>query len=121
MARVLVVDDSKEFRAVMCDWIAMRPGLELVGEAADGTEAVDLVERLRPDLVLMDAIMHRMDGFEATRQIKSRPDPPQVVILTLHDSGATRPAAEAAGADGFVAKSDLTEALPRLLHELIEK
>jgi chemotaxis response regulator CheB len=80
MARVLVVDDSREFRKVVCDWIASQPGLELAGEVVDGSDAVAAVERERPDLVLMDAAMSDMTGFEATRRIKSVPDAPPVGI-----------------------------------------
>ena len=118
MVRVLVVDDSGEFRKVLCVWIASQPGLELAGEAENGREALAELERKRPDIVLMDAVMPEMDGFEATRRIKSAPDPPPVVILSICNTGATRLAAEGAGADGFVAKSELMAQLPRLLETL---
>ena len=118
MSRVLVVDDSSDFRRVVCAWIDARPGLELAASAVNGREALDAVERTHPDLVLMDALMPEMDGFEATRRIKADPDPPLIAVLTLHDSVAMRRAAELAGADGFVAKSEFTEALPQLLKKL---
>ena len=120
MVRVLVVDDSHEFRKVLCVWIASQPGLELAGEAENGREALAELERKRPDIVLMDAVMPEMDGFEATRRIKSAPDPPPVVILSVYGDDATCHAAEAAGADGFVAKSDLIQQLPQLLDMLID-
>ena len=119
MARVLVVDDSAEFRGVICAWIAARPGLELAATAANGRDAVDAVEPSRPDLVLMDAVMPQMDGFEATRRIKARPGAPLVAILTLHDSETIRRAAAEAGADGFVSKGELHLELPRLLEDLL--
>ena len=119
MTRILVVDDSREFRKVVCVWIASQPDLELAGEASGGREAVATIERRRPDLVLMDAVMPDMNGFEATRRIKSGPDSPPVVVLSLYSTEALRRAAEAAGADGFVAKSELIQQLPQLLETLI--
>jgi len=113
--RVLVVDDSSEFVAGVESWISAQPDLELVGTAFDGSEATEAVERLEPDLVLMDAVMPEVNGFQATRWIKEKPGAPRVVILTLHDSATAREQAEAAGADGFVAKHDLWNQLPRVI------
>lgn len=110
--RVLVVDDSEEFREAAAAWISSQTSLELVGTARDGQEALDEVERTRPSLVLMDAFMPGMDGFEATRRIKSRPDAPFVVILSVHDGETMEREAWAAGADAFVAKSDFARAIP---------
>jgi len=72
------------------------------------------------DLVLMDAVMPEMDGFEATRRIKREVNAPLVVIVSLHDSPSARRAAEDAGADGFVAKSELVRTLPGLLASLVD-
>jgi CheY-like chemotaxis protein len=120
MTRVLVVDDSSAFRGVACAWVDARPGLELAGSAKNGLEAIAAVDRSHPDLVLMDALMPEMDGFEATRLIKAGPDAPLIAVLTLHDSSAMRRAAELAGADGFVAKGQFTETLPGLLETFAE-
>ena len=120
MTQVLVVDDSGAFRGVVCAWIKAQSGLEFVAAVVNGREAVDEKLLARVDLVLMDAVMPEMDGFEATRRIKRDPHAPRVVILTLHDSPATRRAAEDAGADGFVAKSELVRTLPGLLTSLID-
>jgi len=121
MARVLIVDDSSEFRDVIRAWISARPGVELAATATNGQEAIDAVGSARPDLVLMDVMMPVMDGFEATRRIKARPGAPLVAILTLHDTDTIRHVAAEAGADGFVAKSELNQELPRLLERLLER
>ena len=118
-AQVLVVDDSPEFLLGACDWVAAQSGLRLAGTARTGEEALLAVERLHPDLVLMDVAMPRMDGLEATRRIKSAPDAPIVVILTFHATQAARQEAWAAGADGFVSKSDVSDELGRVIELLL--
>jgi CheY-like chemotaxis protein len=79
--RVLVVDDSQVFRNVLSALVAATPGFEVVGTAASGREALELVARLAPQLVLMDAHMPELDGVEAALRIR-RGDP-QVVVLLL--------------------------------------
>ncbi len=118
VTRILVVDDSEEFREGIGSWISSQPRLVLAGTARDGRQALEAAERLRPDLVLMDAVMPGLDGFQATRLIKERPGAPPVVILTLHDSVAARQQAWAAGADDFLAKDQVTDELPALLRSL---
>ena len=72
-----------------------------------------------PNLVLMDLAMNGMSGLEATRHLKAQPDPPWVIILTLHDNLEYRAAAERARADGFVAKSEFGDELLPLIHHLL--
>ena len=79
-------------------------GIEVVGEAADGVEAVSAVRELRPDVVLMDVRMPRVDGIEATRQISAMPDPPRVLVLTTFDLDEYVFASLRAGASGFLLK-----------------
>lgn len=104
--RVLLVDDSFEFLESAAGYLATQPELRVVGRASSAQAALELVAALQPDLVLMDIAMPGVNGLEATRQIKARPSPPRVVILTLHDNPEYRQAAAAATADGFIAKSD---------------
>jgi len=110
---VVVADDSDEFRSVARAWIATQPRLRLVGEARNGQEALGAVRdgAEHVDLVLMDAAMPQMDGFEATRHIKASAPAPAVVVLTFHDGDVARAKALEAGADGFVSKPELTERL----------
>jgi DNA-binding NarL/FixJ family response regulator len=108
--RVLLVDDQELFRAGVAVIIDAQPDMEVVGQAADGFEAVRLVDDLQPDVVLMDIRMPEMDGVEATRQVFApdraarRSQPVRVVVLTtfnLDDRAAT---AIRYGASGFLLK-----------------
>jgi CheY-like chemotaxis protein len=90
-----------------------------VGTAHSGSEAVAKVDELSPDLVLMDVTMPGMNGFEATRAIKAKPDAPIVVLLAFHDSETARHEAWAAGADDLMAKANVTEGLRALVRDLV--
>ena len=118
---VLIVDDSEDFLAVACSWIDTQPSLDLMGTARNGVEAVEAVGRLHPDLVLMDAFMPLLDGFEATRRVKSAPHAPWVVLVSVHEGVAMEHEAWAAGADGFVPKADLATRMPALLRALAHR
>jgi DNA-binding NarL/FixJ family response regulator len=106
--RVLIVDDQAPFREASRMVVEMTDGFEVAGEAADGEEAVELTERLRPDLVLMDVKMPKMDGLEATRKIMETSDPPLVLVLSTHESGSFAEPSVLAGAAGFIPKSDFS-------------
>jgi DNA-binding NarL/FixJ family response regulator len=102
--KILIADDYNIFREFLKSFVAKMPETCVAGEAADGEEAVKLVCRLRPDLVLMDIEMPWMDGLEATRQIKARSTPTKVAVLSaLADEVQSKRAADC-GADGFLAK-----------------
>jgi DNA-binding NarL/FixJ family response regulator len=102
--KILIADDNPAFREFLKSFVAKMPEMCIAGEAADGEEAVQLVGHLKPDLVLMDIEMPRMDGPEATRQIKSQSAPTKVVLLSAHADEALRKSAADCGADGFLAK-----------------
>lgn len=109
--RILIVDDHQLAReglkAVLSD-----DGFEVVGEAASGEEAVALVERLKPDVVLMDVRLGAgIDGLEATRRIAALGLPSRVIMLSLHDMPAYVREALAAGAGGYVLKDASTAEL----------
>lgn len=116
--RILLVDDSAEFLASAADYLAAQPDLHVIGRAQSGQAALEQTAALRPDLVLMDIAMPGLNGLETTRQIKARPTPPRVIILTLHDNPEYRSAAAGVQADGFVAKSDFGVQLLPLIRSL---
>jgi len=100
--KVLIADDNDRARVGLRALLALRPEIEIVGEAADGEEAVQKVRDGRPDAVLMDARMPQMDGLEATRQIKSHWPQVRIVVVSMYASH--RAEALAAGADAFLVK-----------------
>ncbi|MFJ7249843.1 response regulator [Kitasatospora sp. NPDC098652] len=102
--RVLVADDQTVVREGIVMLLGLLPGIEVVGAAADGEEAVTLVERHHPDVVLMDLRMPRMDGVEATRRIRAAHPGTEVVVLTTYaDDESLFPALQA-GARGYLTK-----------------
>ena len=113
--RVLVVDDHQLFRDGVRALLGSLPGAEVVGEASSGSEAVELVAALLPDVVLMDVQMPDMSGLEATRRVVATHPSVGVVIVTMFDDDETVFAAMRAGARGYVLKGagqdDLTRAI----------
>ena len=105
--RVLISDNSENARAALRALLSTWGEIEIVGEAADGQEAIDLVATEQPDVVLLDVHMPVLDGLEATRQIKSRWPDVGVIVVTMY--AAYRARALAAGADRFVSKAALPE------------
>ena len=102
--RVALVDDQQMVRVGFRMLIDSQADLEVVTEAGDGVQAVDVVSRTPVDVVLMDVRMPRLDGIEATRQITAAPDAPRVIVLTTFDIDEYVLAAIGAGASGFLLK-----------------
>jgi DNA-binding NarL/FixJ family response regulator len=103
--RVLVADDEALIRGALSTAIRLEGDMEVVGEAADGYEAVRLAGQLSPDVVVMDVRMPGKDGIDATREISARPgDPPRVLMLTTFDLDEYVFDAMRAGASGFALK-----------------
>ena len=113
--KVLLADDSEDFLAAADRYLAGQLCVEVVGHARDGAEAVARAEALKPDLVLMDIAMPRMNGIEATRRIKRLPDAPRVVMLSLHDNAEYQRHARAAGAEDYIAKSQFPHRLAEIV------
>jgi len=102
--RIVLVEDHTVVREGLRVLLASHPDLEVVGEAGDGDEAVQSVENLRPDLVLMDLSMPKENGMEAIRDIKRQFPETKILALTVHDSEEYVLAALKAGADGYILK-----------------
>ncbi|MGY1701038.1 two component transcriptional regulator, LuxR family [Geodermatophilus saharensis] len=111
MIRVLLADDDRLVRSGLRALLDAEDDLTVVGEAADGREAVDRARALRPDVVLMDVRMPRVDGVAATREIVSWPRRPRVLVLTTFDLDEVVDDALDAGADGFLLKRATPEQL----------
>lgn len=134
--RLLLVDDDPLVRAGLSFMMGGADDIEIVGEAADGGEVEALVDRTRPDVVLMDIRMPHMDGVEATRRIVGAGSPSRIVILTTFDLDAHVVDALRAGASGFLVKDGPADSLvgairtvaggeavlsPRVTHRLLDR
>ncbi|MGA8117397.1 MAG: response regulator transcription factor [Actinocatenispora sp.] len=105
MIRLLVADDDELTRTGLRSLLSIEPGLEVVAEAADGTEVLPLVTELRPDVVLMDVRMPAMDGIRATELLRAElTDPPKVLVVTTFENDDHVYDALRAGASGFLLK-----------------
>jgi len=104
MIRVLIADDQALVRTGFRVILDAEPDLQVVAEAGDGREAVDLVQQKRPDVVLMDIRMPNLDGIEATRRLTALPHAPRVLMLTTFDLDQYVYEALRAGASGFLLK-----------------
>ena len=112
MIRVVVVDDDPLARTALSTILGADRGIEVVGQAADGAEAVEVARRLRPDVVVMDIRMPVLNGIDATRHLTSlRPPPGRVLILTTFADEEYVFASLRAGASGFLLKNAPAEQL----------
>ena len=116
--RILIVDDDPGFRELLAFVVRVDTGAELVGQACDGDEAVRLAEELEPDLVLMDLLMPKLDGFEATRRIAARVQHAEILVISSTTEPGDVARALEAGAAGFLPKDRAVTKLPELIGQL---
>lgn len=112
---VIVADDNASFRADLIRYVERQVAVDIVGEAKDGLEAIELVRSLHPDLILLDITMPVMGGLEAARHIRSSDPNTKIVFITIHDEGTYQALATALGVDGFISKNHINRDLNRLL------
>ena len=116
--RILLVDDNLSFLESAANFLLTFPEISVVGKAQSGEEAIGLVQKRDPDLVLLDLAMPGMSGLETLRRFKELRHPPFVIIVTLHDDLEYRASAQDAGADGFISKSQIGDRLMPLIQKL---
>lgn len=118
LIRVVVVDDDPLVRMGLITVLGAGSGIDVVAEASDGGEAIDLVHRLQPDVVLMDIRMRGVDGLTATEQLRSAGERPAIIVLTAFDTDKHLLRALRAGAKGFLLKdtppTDILESVRRV-------
>ena len=119
--RVLLAGGSLDFQAVVKRWLVRQSCVATVHTAATGVETLTRCERGESDLLLIDAQLPDIDGFELTRRIKERPAAPLVVILVLFDYAAVQQEAAAAGADGLIDKTTFIQQLGPILPDLVRR
>jgi DNA-binding NarL/FixJ family response regulator len=119
MIRLLIVEDQPAVRQGLQMRLSAEPDFEVIGEAADGQTALDLVNRLCPDVVLMDVEMPCGDGIATTRALHLISPSTEVIILSLHDDACTQARAKQAGAAAFVGKSMPTETLLTTIRQVV--
>ena len=107
--RVLIVDDHPEFRLAAAELLEVE-GVVVVGSAPDGATAVELAERLRPDVVLLDIQLPGVDGFAVAELLAMLPEPPAVILVSSREAASYGPRLAAAPSRGFIAKRELSGA-----------
>jgi NarL family two-component system response regulator LiaR len=116
--RVLIVDDHDIVREGQRALIDTEPGMEVIGEAKNGIEAIELADTLQPDVILMDLLMPKKDGIEASEEIKKRNPEAQILVLTSFAEDERVFAAIKAGAQGYLMKDSSPQTILKAIHEV---
>jgi DNA-binding NarL/FixJ family response regulator len=119
--RILIADDLEHVRQGLRTMLELTGDLEVVGEASNGLEAIQLADQLEPDVVLMDLEMPELDGLEATQRIKDRHPGIGVVMITIYDNASNRERAARAGVEAFLQKGTAFETLLAAVRQAWEK
>lgn len=125
MIKIMLVDDQAMVRRGLRMRLALEPDIEIIGEASNGREALDLSQKLIPDVIVMDIEMPELDGISASQILQERLPDCSVIILTLHDDVQNRSRALASGAKAFVPKQGgaavLIDAIRKLRPDLLKE
>jgi DNA-binding NarL/FixJ family response regulator len=119
--RILLVDDFASWRSYVASVLQERECFEVVGEAADGQEAIEKATELQPDLILMDIAMPKLNGIEAARCIRDRAANSKIVFISLEISDELAEAAVAVGAQAYIAKREIRAKLLPTIDSLFGK
>jgi two-component system, NarL family, response regulator LiaR len=120
LIRVLIVDDHAIVREGLRALISTSPGLAMAGEAADGVEGVEKALALKPDVILMDLVMPRMDGPEAIRQIRQAQSTARILVLTSFSDDSRALPALKAGVQGYLLKNTPAEQIVQAIHDVAQ-
>jgi len=118
--RTLIADDHALVRAGIRALVEKIPGLEVVAEAGKGNEAIDLISKLRPDLVLLDITMPDGNGFEVLSHVQNNFPETRIIVLTVHEAGEYALRALREGASGFLPKSAASTELEQAIHDVVK-
>jgi len=116
---ILIADDNSRLRALLRRLLAQEPELDIVGEAANGADAIRMARELQPDIIVMDLVMPGVNGLEAMGRIKMNRPATKVIITTVHSESAYLRAAEASGTDAFLVKRTLMTTLVPTIRRLL--
>ena len=119
--RILLVDDFASWRSYVASVLQERECFEVVGEAADGQEAIEKATELQPDLILMDIAMPKLNGIEAARRIRDRAANSKIVFISLEIPDELAEAAVAVGAQAYIAKREIRAKLLPTIDSLFAK
>jgi len=118
-ATIVIADDNLRLRALIRRLFAREPDLEVVGEAANGADAIRMAHELRPDIIVMDLVLPEVTGLEAMQRIKVDRPATKVIITSVHSESAYLRAAEAGGTDAFLIKRTLMTTLIPTIRRLL--
>lgn len=121
MINILIVDDNPDFSNRVRDFLIDIRGIDIIGEASDGEEAISQARALEPDLVLMDVRMAGMNGLTATQQLKDEHPQMAIIILSTYDLHEYREAARIRGASGYVVKMNMADELIPAIQQALEE